>query len=133
MDVYFILPVGSDRAYPRKREIIDRVLDRTSLTGHFPLDVPFASHESSLDATLAQLRASRRVIADLANGRPSCYFETGLAQASGADVHLIAPRGTQIHQVANRAGVTFYADDKEYESLLMHLLSTLKTQDEPSV
>lgn len=68
------------------------------------------------------MRRAPLIIADLALERPSCYFEVGLAQASGLTVRFLAPAGTPIHQLEGRDSVAFYSNMGEYERIIELLL-----------
>jgi hypothetical protein len=119
--IYFIMPVGSDPQFTRKRLILKGVLERSDQTGHFPLEKR-EEGEFDVDVAISEMERSQLIIADLALERPSCYFEVGIAQAAGLNVHLIASAGTAIHQVAGRAHVLFYEDENDYENLIMMLI-----------
>ncbi len=120
--IYFILPVGSDILFPRKRAILERILADLREEGHFPFERPNAP-TFDLEQALNQMSEAKAIIGDLALERPSCYFEVGLAQGAGLSVVLIAPEGTPVHQVSQRDDVRFYADLEAYERLTRELLS----------
>jgi hypothetical protein len=121
--IYFVMPVGSDPNFADKRSILRRVLDGTKELGHFPLESgdgsPFDMERALFDMSMARI-----IVCDLALERPSCYFETGLAQAAHIPVRLIAPAGTAVHQVAGRDRVRYYADLSGYEDLIRKIVST---------
>src|SRR4051794_30770916 len=100
------MPVGSDHAYVKKRDILDEVLARRERLGHFPLEKRRGGG-FELEEALADMRDARVIIADLGLERPSCYFEVGLAQGAGLHVRIIAPTGTDIHQVGGRDSVEY--------------------------
>ena len=102
---YVIMPVASDPEYQTKRSVIEAVAADCGLATFFPLDV---GSDFNLDKTLADLRESDLVIADLSNERPSCYYELGLAEALRKTVLVIAVVGTSIHQLADRKSVVHY-------------------------
>jgi hypothetical protein len=121
--IYFIMPVGSDPEYARKRRTLKGILDRNGRVGHFPLEqLPYC--EFDLKHTIEDMAAAEQIIADLALERPSCYFEIGLAQGAGRDVLLIAPEGAAIHQVAGRGRVRYYKGQRGYELLMESLISS---------
>lgn len=121
MFVYVIMPVSSDPTYADKRRILREVAAQQQIRLHLPLEArptgdPYPS--SSPEQVLDDLAAADLVVADLSLARPSCYFETGLAQALRKPVVLIARSLTNIHQVFERDSVEFYADLDEYRRLL---------------
>lgn len=118
--VYYISPVGSDPDYASKRDILARVAADRGVLFFFPLD-----HRASFSVhvALSDLRTSHLVIADLSLERPSCYFEVGLAQATGLPVVLIAAAGTVIHQAGGTEGVVEYTDLASFQAVVEHSLS----------
>jgi hypothetical protein len=87
----------------------------------FPLD---GYAEFSIDATLRDLKVAEFVLADLSMERPSCYFELGLAEATGTAVFVIATAGTPIHQVGNPCQIAMYSSLVQYRSIVSDILAS---------
>lgn len=119
--IYLIMPVGSDPDFIAKRAVLERLLSVAGAVGHFPL-ARERSGSTAADRAVAEMKTARVVIGDLALERPSCYFEVGLAQGAGVEVSLIAPEGTQLHQVEGRERVAFYQGMDGYEALMRTLI-----------
>ena len=81
-----------------------------------------AEPREMLSSTLAELRNSDLVMADLTFERPSCYYELGLAEAVGANVALVAKTGTEIHQSAARHQVNTYDTLEQYREVVAGLV-----------
>jgi hypothetical protein len=123
--IYFIMPVGSDPQYQRKRELLTRVSRDTGRDFFFPLE---RQHNFSLDATRTHLTNASLVVADLSLERPSCYFELGMALALGAPVCMIAATGTVLHQTATLEPELFFSDLDEYSAVVSRaVLSRLQS------
>ena len=120
--IYFIMPVGSDPQYKRKRELLRRVSEDTGRNFFFPLE---RQNSFSFDATRTHLTNASLVIADLSLERPSCYFELGMALALGTPVCMIAATGTVLHQTATSEPVLFYSDLDEYSAIVSRAVSSL--------
>jgi nucleoside 2-deoxyribosyltransferase len=120
--IYFIMPVGSDPMYRERREALRHILRGRGKIGHFPLEHN-ENTELNLDSIIADMNSADQVVADLALERPSCYFEVGLAQALGKRVRLIAPIGTDVHQVGERELVERYDCFDEYKSIIDKIIS----------
>ena len=118
--IYFIMPVGSDPQYQRKRELLRRVSKDTGHNFFFPLE---HQNNFSLDDTRTHLTNASLVIVDLSLERPSCYFELGMALALGAPVCLIAATGTVLHQTAASKPVLFFSDLLEYTAIMSRAVS----------
>ena len=119
--VYYISPVGSDPDYASKRKLLAMVAERCAVEFFFPLE-----RRRTFLATLAleDIRACRLVIADLSLERPSCYFELGLAQATGTPIVLIAAEGVALHQGSRVGRVFRYEDLKSYRVAVELALSS---------
>lgn len=120
--IYYVSPVGADPNYSSKRQVLARIASSREVFFFFPLD-----HHQTFSVSLAlnDLRASKLVIADLSLERPSCYFEVGLAQATGTPVVLIAATGTVLHQAGGTERVVRYADLTSYQAAVEQALSHL--------
>lgn len=103
--IYFIMPVGSDPQYQRKRELLRRVSFDTGRDFFFPLE---RQESFSLEATRTHITNASLVIADLSLERPSCYFELGMALGLRISVCIIAATGTVLHQTATSEPVLFF-------------------------
>lgn len=119
--VYVISPVTADPDFGAKRAALKAVARSLGVTVLFPLD---RQADVALKKTSGDIRGAKLVLADLTYERPSCYFELGLAEASGADVGIIAKKGTPIHQVGYATEVHFYGDLDEYKRIVDRLLSS---------
>jgi hypothetical protein len=100
--VYIISPVASDPDFENKRGIITSVSRSLGVQPLFPLD---------RDPGVALERAS-------------CYFELGLAEATGVEVGILAKAGTPIHQVGYASQVNFYRTLEEYSRIVTGLLES---------
>lgn len=118
--VYYISPVGTDPSYSSKREVLARIASDHGIEFFFPLD---CHHPFSVPTTLTDLRDSQLVIADLSFERPSCYFEVGLAQATGTPVVLIASVGTPLHQAGGTERVQMYTNIASFQAAIEWALS----------
>jgi hypothetical protein len=116
---YIIAPVGADPDFTTKRAIVGAAAAPFGVLPLFPLDRhPIVALERATD----DIRNARFVLADLTFERPSCYFELGLAEATGVDVNIIAKAGTPIHQVGYASQVNFYRDLDDYKDLITTIL-----------
>jgi len=113
--IYVISPVAADPDFEAKRAIVASTARSFDLVPLFPLD---RSPGIALERANEDIRKARFVLADLSLERPSCYFELGLAEATGVDVDIIAKVGTPIHQVGYAAQVSFYRDVDDYKRLI---------------
>ena len=129
MYFYVIMPVGADPHFAEKRSIVQALARDEDFTPHFPFDKS-GNIGFKINSTLAVLRDSEFVLADLSLERPSCYFELGLAQALGKEVYLIAKQGTDIHQAHGRNLTRFYSDLSTYERAVAEILKEAKTNIE---
>ena len=122
MDYFYIIsPVGADPDFATKRAIVAAAAGSFGVKALFPLDrEPGVALERASD----DIRKAKFVLADLTYERPSCYFELGLAEATGVDVGIIAKKGTPIHQVGYASQVNFYRDITDYKRLIMQLLES---------
>ena len=126
---YIICPVGSDPSFPIKRAIITEIAGSEGCTVYFPMDET-STDVFDLDTILEKFRHVDYIIADLSLERPSCYYETGLAQALKKKVLLIAQADTDIHQIDRRDSVLFYNDRKDYRRVLHRLFKESDTEQE---
>jgi nucleoside 2-deoxyribosyltransferase len=125
MYFYVIMPVGADQRFADKRSILQNVAEREGLTPYFPFDRT-SNITFDRDTTLAVMKDSTLVLADLSMERPSCYFELGMAQALSKDVYLIAQQDTDIHQAHGRSLTHFYKDLASYEKVVSEVLKEAK-------
>jgi hypothetical protein len=114
---HVIMPIGSDRAFPIKQEIIRQIAKTYNLEAHFP-NYSSSKPVFAIRQTMEDLRGSLFVIADLSLERPSCYYELGIAESLGKKVFIIAQSGTDIHQTMNREYVQFYQDLSDFKEVL---------------
>lgn len=122
--LYVIMPIASDPQSSNKRKIIEEVAGLAGVDVSFPMDqLRMAGPREALSSTLAELRDSDLVMADLSLERPSCYYELGLAEAVGASVALLAKTSTGIHQSAARHEVHSYATLEQYREVVASLVS----------
>lgn len=122
---YIIMPVGSDNEFQAKKSIMEQSLRREQWIARFPstpaLRERVTGNQSAdfmLPEIIAEMSSAGLVVADLSLERPSCYYELGVAQAIGCPTFLVAAIGTQIHQVADRQQVHFFADLEELSTLM---------------
>lgn len=125
MYFYVIMPVGADKLFADKKSIIHEMARQENLTPYFPFDRT-GNISFDINSTLSVLRDSEFVLADLSMERPSCYFELGLAQATGKDVYLIAEQGTDIHQAHGRSSTHFYDGLHSYKQVISSVLKEAK-------
>lgn len=118
---YIVAPVGSDPEYAAKRAIVSEVAAPFGVTPLFPLD---RSPLVAMERASNDIRSARFVLADLTFERPSCYFELGVAEATGVDVCIIAKAGTAIHQIGYASQVSFYRDLADYKRVVTDLLNS---------
>lgn len=121
---YVICPVGADPDFPSKRAVLLRLGKEQAVDPFFPTE---RTKEQSMDKLRMELTHALFVLADLSLERPSCYFELGFAKAMGVRVHMIAMKGTEIHQVGDEPEVRFYGDIKEYGLLLANVMQECLT------
>lgn len=124
--VYFISPVGSDPQYREKRKVLSAVAAEEDVEFFFPLD---RHTVFSVSVATQDIRESWLVIADLSLGRPSCYFEVGLAQGVGASVAFLAAEDTVLHQAGVPGEVLRYSSLEAYRASILKLLSQRKRGD----
>jgi nucleoside 2-deoxyribosyltransferase len=125
MRFYVIMPVGADQQFAEKKSILTRVAKKEGLTPYFPFDRT-RNMIFDRDATLAVMKDSDFVLADLSMERPSCYFELGIAQALGKEVYLVAEHDTDIHQAHGRSLTHFYKGLPGYEQVVSSVLKEAK-------
>jgi hypothetical protein len=117
--IYVISPVAADPDFAAKRTILADVSRSLGVEPLFPLD---RAPTVALERAGNDIRKASFVLADLSHERPSCYFELGLAEATGVDVGIIAQAGTAIHQVGYASHVSFYRGLEQYRHLVQQLL-----------
>jgi hypothetical protein len=118
---YVISPVGADADFGVKRSILADAASQLHVRPLFPLD---RAPGVALERASEDIRRAKFVLADLSFERPSCYFELGLAEATGVDVGIIAKAGTSIHQVGYASQVIFYRDLDDYRRTIQRLLES---------
>lgn len=128
LDIYAISPVGSDPDYANKRMALEDSALRLGFNVLFPMDAVRQKLDSAphIRQAMAQMTSAHIVVADLSLERPSCYFELGVAEASGANIAVIARRGTDIHQTSMRDLVQSYSDLNDYNRLVTRILTDVK-------
>jgi len=127
--LYVISPVAADPDFTAKRALVAAIATSLGVEPLFPLD---RDPSVALERAFDDIRRAKFVLADLTLERPSCYFELGLAEATGVDVVIVAKTGTPIHQVGYASQVSFYRNLGEYETLIRQLLET-KLANSPAV
>jgi hypothetical protein len=117
MYFYVICPVGTDPDFSAKRAILERAGVDCRLEAFFPLE---RRKVFSVAEAISDMQRSEFILADLSFERPSCYFELGLARYTRRPVHLIAAKGTLIHQVGDdsTSRVDYYADLDQYRQVV---------------
>lgn len=120
-DFCVIMPIGSDEMAAAKVKLISSIALAHSFAAHFP-DYASRSQRFDIAKTMQSYRACAFIIADLSHERPSCYYELGIVEALGKEVHAIAAVGTEIHQTANRDSVQYYRDLTQLESIIVSLI-----------
>ncbi|WP_162528391.1 hypothetical protein [Novosphingobium sp. BW1] len=70
------------------------------------------------------IQDAHRIIADLSYGRPSCYYELGLVEASHKRADLIAATGTETFQHAGHGPIAYFDDLEGYAALVAGLLDS---------
>jgi hypothetical protein len=118
---YVISPVAADPDFGRKKAVLTAVAHSLGVKPLFPLD---RSLGEALERAGEDIRKAQLVLADLSYERPSCYFELGLAEATGVEVAIVANTGTPIHQVGYASQVNFYKDLTQYERVVRELLGS---------
>lgn len=114
-----IAPVHADPDFARKMTIVRDLCSTRGLHFRIPQvnPAPF-----NLRAELAFIQDAQHIIADLSYGRPSCYYELGLVEASQKQAVLIAATGTDVFQHAGHAPVAYFDDLKSYVALVGRVL-----------
>ncbi|HKD97047.1 MAG TPA: hypothetical protein VKB69_05520 [Micromonosporaceae bacterium] len=120
--VYVIMPVGSDPNYPLRRARIEAAVEARGMDAFFPLDHRPHSQPFDDETIRAEVRRCDVAVADLTLGRPSCYYELGIAHGLGVPAVVMAESGTHIHQLANRRSMFVYKTLDELESKLTRAL-----------
>lgn len=119
MDYFYVIsPVAADPDFEAKRAIVASIARSLDVEPLFPLD---RDPGVALERASEDIRKARFVLADLSLERPSCYFELGLAEATGVEVDIVAKAGTPIHQVGYASQVTFYRDLDDYKRIIRRL------------
>jgi hypothetical protein len=123
---HVIMPLYSDKLSDQKIEIIRSIADDHNLLAHFPTyskDSPVFD----LNATIRTYQKALFILADLSFERPSCYYELGIAEASGSIIYLIAAKGTEIHQTTHKNSLYFYSDLDQLREIIIEILVKDKT------
>jgi hypothetical protein len=119
MDYFYVIsPVAADPDFEAKRAIVASIARSLDVEPLFPLD---RDPGVALERASEDIRKAKFVLADLSLERPSCYFELGLAEATGVEVDIVAKAGTPIHQVGYASQVTFYRDLDDYKRIIRKL------------
>lgn len=119
MDYFYVIsPVAADPDFAAKRAIVSAAAEFVDVKPLFPLD---RSLGIALERAHDDIHRAKFVLADLSYERPSCYFELGLAEATGVDVRILAKIGTPIHQVGYASQINFYRDLDEYKLIVERL------------
>jgi hypothetical protein len=120
MDYFYVIsPVAADPDFESKRAVIASVGRSLGVQPLFPLD---RNPGVALERATEDIRKAKFVLADLTHERPSCYFELGLAEATGVEVGILAKTGTPIHQVGYASQVSFYRTLEDYKRIVTSLL-----------
>lgn len=123
---YVICPVQSDEEFGRKRAILENLGRSCSLIPLFPLDRKTSSDTRSL---IEEMREALFILVDLSLERPSCYFELGLAEVSGAPLLLLAKDGSTIHQIGLMRNVEFFTDLDRYKTIVSRFITQLRGEN----
>jgi hypothetical protein len=118
---YIISPVAADPEFEAKRKILFSVAQSLGAQPLFPLD---RERGVALERASDDIRRAKFVLADLTYERPSCYFELGLAEATGVEVGIVAKAGTPIHQVGYASQVSFFRNLEDYKRIVSQLLES---------
>ena len=121
MYFYVIMPLGIDSEAIQKKKRIVEIAQRADISAHFP-NYFQNKPNFNLNLLLNDIQKADFVLADLSYERPSCYYEVGLTEALGKKIYLIAQRGTDIHQTAERENVIYYKNLDEFENILKQII-----------
>ncbi len=116
-----IAPVRADADFARKMTVVRKLCSARGLNSRLPSTDPMSFN---LTAELAVIRNAQCIIADLSYGRPSCYYELGLVEASHRRAALIAEAGTKIFQHAEHGPVAYFDDFEGYAAVVGGLLDS---------
>ncbi|MGA9582524.1 MAG: hypothetical protein WBR13_11220 [Allosphingosinicella sp.] len=119
---HIIMPVWSDPRFREKQAAIERGAEAAGFTARFP-EYSASNPEFDADAYERQVKSASVVLADLTGERPSCYFEIGFAEGMGRSLHIIAEKGTDVHQSAYRHRARYYSNMDQLERLVFEILS----------
>jgi hypothetical protein len=118
MTRYFvIMPSATYPAFKERRELFNNLATALRVEFNIP-DYDRAAPNFDIKETIATIKTSDGVIADLSFERPSCYFELGIAEAVNANIALVAVKGTVVHQTSLRKSVFFYENMDSLASYL---------------
>lgn len=110
--VMLVCPVSEAEHYRQIKAVLEKAFERVDATLMKP-DYDATNPRFDLEAVKAAMGSVALVVVDLSYERPSCYYELGLAEAVGANVLLVAKRGTPLHQTSLRDRVRFFSDPIE--------------------
>lgn len=113
-------PVSADPDFSQKMMIVRHLCSARGLDCQLPSVNPLPFN---LTAELSVIRNAYRILADLSYGRPSCYYELGLVEASQKQALLFARAGTEIFQHAGYRPVVFFDDLEGYATLVGSMLN----------
>lgn len=86
-----ITPYRYDQLFQSKKLIVMNIAVQYHLQPFYAdFDVPLLTAGFHMKKTLAAIKRSKFIIADLTYERPSCYYEIGYAHGLQKRVHLIA-------------------------------------------
>ena len=120
MTRYFVvMPSATYPAFKERRELFNKNPRNCVARRVFNIpDYDRAAPNFDIKETIATIKTSDGVIADLSFERPSCYFELGIAEAVNANIALVAVKGTVVHQTSLRKSVFFYENMDSLASYL---------------
>lgn len=116
-----IIPMGADREYPFKKEVIYNTSKFLNVKVNFPI-YNYEEPDFNLNAAISIVKKVDFIIADLSLERPSCYYELGMAEVLNKKIYLIATEGTEIHQTSHRSSVFFYKNISSFERLVKTII-----------
>ncbi len=120
--VFIVMPSDEFEASGAKRQIIDAC----ALEFGWSLQVPRYDKKApafDLESTMKTLRDVDLILVDLTEERPSCYFELGLAEASGSEISVVALKNTPIHQTSFRETVRFFEGLDDFAATVSEILA----------
>lgn len=123
--VFVVMPSSVFMHSIEKKEIIRLC----ALESGWSLQIPeYEKRAPSFDlsSTMAALREIDLALVDLSDERPSCYFELGLAEASGTEIAAVALKNTPIHQTSLRESIVFFDDLADFRERIRKILNQRK-------